>query len=66
MKVQLDEEADTLYIRLDESPIAESGEVHPGVVLDFNGDNQVVGIEVLKVTDRVPSADLRQIQFKVA
>jgi uncharacterized protein YuzE len=66
VRVHFDPEADALYIRLDDSPIVESEEVHPGVVLDFNADNQVVGIEVLKVTDRVPSADLRQIQFKVA
>ena len=34
MKLNVDKEADALYLRLDDSPIAESEEVSPGVVLD--------------------------------
>ena len=53
MKLKIDEEADALYLPLDESAIAESEEVQPGVVLDFNAEHQVVGIEVLNVSKRV-------------
>ena len=66
MKVHVDQEADALYFRLDDSAIVESDEVHPGGVLDFNDDNRVVGIELLNVRDRLPAANLRQIQFEVA
>lgn len=66
MKLHFDPEADALYLRLDDSTIVESEEVQPGVVLDFNADNQVVGVEILNVAKRVPAANLRQIQFKVA
>ncbi len=66
MKLHFDQEADALYLRLDDSSIVESEEVHPGIVLDFNADNQVVGIEILRVMDRVPAADRRRIQFEVA
>ena len=66
MKLHFDQEADALYLRLDDSSIVESEEVHPGIVLDFNADGQVVGIEILRVMDRVPAADLRRIQFEVA
>ena len=38
----------------------------PGIVLDFNADNQVVGIEVLDLKRRVPKADLKQLKFEVA
>ena len=65
MKVHVDEEADALYLRLDDSAIVESEEVHPGIVLDFNGDNLVVGFEVLHVKERLP-ADLRQLLFELA
>ncbi len=65
MKIQFDPETDALYFRLDESPVIESEEVHPGVVLDFNADDQVVGVEILWVQSRVPLADLKQIQFQV-
>ncbi len=66
MKVHLDPEVDARYLRLDDSSIVESEEVRPGIVRDFNADNQVVGIDILKVKDRVPLANLQQIQFEVA
>ena len=66
MRVHFDEEADVVYLRLDESEIVGSEEVQPGIVLDFNQDDQVVGIEILRVKNRVPLANLKQIQFEVA
>lgn len=66
MKMHYDEKADALYLRLDESKIIESEEVQPGIVLDYNADNQVVGVEILRVKDRVPSADLKQVLYEVA
>ena len=66
MKVRFDENADALYLRLDDSRIVESEEVQPGIVLDFDERNQVVGIEILRVKERVPLANLRQMQFEAA
>lgn len=66
MKVHFDEKADAVYLRLDDSRIVESEEVQPGIVLDFNEHNQVVGIEILRVKERVPLANLRQMQFEIA
>jgi uncharacterized protein YuzE len=66
MKVHFDEKADALYLRLDDSKIIESEEVQPGIMLDFNQAKQVVGIEILRVKDRVPLANLKQMQFEIA
>jgi len=44
----------------------ESEEVKPGIVLDFNDQNQLVGIEILGVEKRVPASSLKQMQFEVA
>ena len=66
MKVHFDEQADAIYFRLDESAIIESEEVKPGIVLDFNDKNEVVGIEILRVKERIPTAQLKQLQFEVA
>lgn len=66
MKMHYDETTDALYLRLDESKIVESEEVQPGIVLDFNEEQQVVGVEILRVKERVPSADLRRLDFKIA
>ena len=66
MKVHFDEKADAVYLRLDESSITESEEVQPGIILDFNENNQVVGVEILKVKNRVPLANLKEMKFEVA
>jgi len=66
MKFKVDEKADALYLRLDESRIVESQEVQPGIVLDFAENGQVVGIEVLRLSKRVPGLNLRDFQFQTA
>ena len=64
MKLTVDNEADALYLRLDDSKIIEFEEVSPGVVLDFNEHNQVVGIEMLNISQRTPKLDLRELQYQ--
>ncbi len=66
MKMHYDEKSDALYLRLDESKIVESEEIQPGIVLDFDVNDQVVGVEILRVKERVPTADLKHLEFKVA
>ena len=62
----MDKEADALYLRLDDSKIIESEEVSPGIVLDFNESNQVVGIEMLNLSQRTPKLDLSELQYQTA
>ena len=66
MKLHIDLEADALYLRLDDSKIIESEEVSPSVVLDFNEDNQVVGIEVLHLSRRSPQLNFQELQYQTA
>ena len=66
MRVQFDEKADAIYLRLDESEVIESEEVHPGIILDFNKNDEVVGVEVLRVKNRIPLTSLKQMKFDVA
>jgi uncharacterized protein YuzE len=53
MKVTYDADVDVLRIVLREAPIAESDEDKPGVILDYDKDGNVVGIEVLNASARV-------------
>ena len=62
----MDKEADALYLRLDDSRIVESEEVSPGIVLDFNEHNQVVGIEMLQLSKRTSKLNLRELQYETA
>ena len=66
MKLHIDKEADALYLRLDDSRIIESEEVSPGVVLDFNEDKQVVGIELLHLSRRSPQLNFHELQYQTA
>ena len=66
MKLKVDPEADALYLRLDDSRIVDSEEVAPGVVLDYNEQNQVVGVEILGISKRAPSVNPRELQFQTA
>lgn len=64
VRLRIDKENDALYLRLDETAVVESEEVQPGIILDYNADNQVVGIEILNLTDRVPPERLRVFQLE--
>ena len=66
MKLHFDKDADALYLKLDDSTIVESEEVRPGVVLDFNASDQVVGIELLGVGKRVSAESLNEVAVLVA
>ena len=64
MKLKLDTKADALYLRLDDSRIIESEEVSPGVVLDYNESNDVVGIEMHRISKRSSKLDLSDIKIE--
>jgi uncharacterized protein YuzE len=64
MRLKIDKESDALYLRLDEAEIVASEEVQPGVILDFNQDNRVVGIEILNLSSRVAKEKLNLVQLE--
>ena len=66
MKLKIDKENDALYFRLDESSIVESEEVQSGVILDFNADGKVVGIEILDLSSRMSQDQLKILQFETS
>jgi uncharacterized protein YuzE len=66
MKLRIDRETDALYFHLDDSEIVVSEEVQPGVILDFNERGQVVGIEMLHISERVDARTLQSLQFETA
>jgi uncharacterized protein YuzE len=66
MRLKIDKENDALYLRLDETAIVESEEVQPGVILDFDKDGRVVGIEILALSTRIAPEKLRVLQFETA
>jgi uncharacterized protein YuzE len=64
VKLSVDKEADALYLRLDDSKIVESDEVAAGIVLDYNEQNEVVGIEMLYLSKRSAKFDPTACEFE--
>ena len=60
--VKYDRVGDTLYIRLRDEKVAESDEVAPGIIVDFNERGDVIGIEILWFSQR--KIDLRELVLK--
>ena len=59
MKFHYYADTDSLYIDLSEKVSADSREVAPGIVLDFDADGRIVGIDI----DHASSiADLSRIE----
>ncbi len=63
MKVTYDPEVDVLRIVLAETPVEESDEDKPGVILDYDRQGNLVGLEVLNASKRV--ANPRSLEYAV-
>jgi uncharacterized protein YuzE len=46
MKIAYYSDTDSMYIDLSEKPSTESREVSPGVVLDYDEDGNIAGIDI--------------------
>ena len=64
MKVAYDPEVDVLRIVFAETPVAESDEDKPGMILDYDRDGNVVAIEILDASKRVE--DPRRVEYAEA
>ena len=53
MKVRYDPEVDILRILFSSTQIEESDEDKPGIVLDYDKDGNVVGLEILEASKRM-------------
>lgn len=58
MRINCYEETDSLYIDLAEAPSVERSEVSEGVVLDYDADGNLVGIDIDNASHKVELARL--------
>ena len=60
MKMKYYKDTDSLYIDLSERTSVESQEVSPGVVIDFDENNDIVGIDIDNASSKI---DMSQIEI---
>jgi uncharacterized protein YuzE len=66
MRIILDKESDALYFRLDENRIVDSEEIKPGLIVDYDANDRVVGVEFLNISSRASKEQLSSIQLQLA
>ena len=58
MRIQYYADTDSLYIDLSSKRSSESREVSEGVVLDYDAEGNLVGIDIDKASDKLDLAEL--------
>ena len=53
MKVRYDKETDVLYIQFSNNTVVESDSNKPGIILDYDKEENIVGIEVLNASTKM-------------
>jgi uncharacterized protein YuzE len=53
MKVSVDPDSDILYVKLYDRSVDVSETVEPGVVVDYDADGAIVGVEIQDVSSRM-------------
>ena len=64
MKIMYDAEVDILRILFSNAPIEESDEEKPGMILDYDKDGNIVGLEILSASKRIENP--RSVEYAVA
>jgi uncharacterized protein YuzE len=52
MKIEFDQDADALYIELASGDIDKTEEIKPGLILDYDINGNVLGVEMLYISKR--------------
>lgn len=66
MKVDYDKQTDILSVLFSSSPVEESDEVKPGVILDYDAQGNVVGMEILDASHRMENPATVELSVKAA
>ncbi|MEW5892923.1 MAG: DUF2283 domain-containing protein [Pseudomonadota bacterium] len=66
MKVAYDQQTDILSVLFSTAPVEESDEIKPGVILDYDAQGNVVGMEILDASRRMEDPATVELSVKAA
>lgn len=52
MHIKFNKEKDVIYLKFSDTKVVESNEKKPGIIIDYNKDGKIVGIELLDASQR--------------
>lgn len=61
MKIHYSHEVDALYIRFNQDVITDTDEISPEIIMDYNENGDIVGIEILSASSK---ADIKELIIK--
>lgn len=64
MRIEYDPEADALYIRFREADPVDNIDIEDGLTVDLDERRQLIGIEILSVSRRLPSDALSSVTLQ--
>jgi uncharacterized protein YuzE len=53
IRIKYDKEVDVVYVQFSEKQVAESDGDKPGIILDYDAEGNIVGIEVLEASKKM-------------
>jgi uncharacterized protein YuzE len=66
MRVRLDHGADAIYVNLTDRAIKDSAEVAEGIIVDYDAEGRIVGVEILDASKRTDDPEvLKQFSFEL-
>ncbi len=64
MEITYDKEADAMYIEFRKGDFAKNKKVDEFTIIDMDSNGNLLGIELLEVSKRIPLASLSEVNVK--
>ena len=64
MEISYDKEADAMYIEFRKGMFSKNKKIDDFIIVDLDKDNNILGIELLEVSKRIPSESLQEVHVK--
>jgi uncharacterized protein YuzE len=65
MKITYDPKADAMYIQFQKEKYSISKEVGKGILVDYTESGEVIGIEILEASKRMPIESIQEITIRI-
>lgn len=65
MKITYDPKTDAVYIQFQEGEYNISKEISEGIILDYTEEGKIMGIEILKVSQKMPLKNIEEITLSI-